>query len=77
MQAHTGANYEFHIIANTVLDLAKRAIEIFESSEVDEKRQFLNYLLQNCQLNGKKLVFTLRNPFDTIALAKSHPLMGA
>ena len=76
MQAHTDADYEFHITANTVLNLAKRALEIFESSETEEKRQFLNYLLQNCQLNGKKLEFSLRNPFDAIALAKSHPLRG-
>lgn len=33
-----------HITANTVLSLASRARDIFESSEVDEKRQLLNFV---------------------------------
>lgn len=66
-EEHTNADTEYHITASTVLNLAKRALEIFKSSEIEEKRQFLGFLLQNCQLYGKKLEFTLRNPFDLIA----------
>lgn len=36
------------------------------SSGVDEKRQLLGFLLQNCSLNEKKLEFTLRSPFNVI-----------
>ena len=71
---HTNADKEYYITASTVLDLAKRTVEIFERSEVDERRQFLNYLLQNCTLNGKKLDFALRNPFNLIAKYSNHPL---
>ena len=52
--------------ANTVLNLSKRAIEIFEGSEVMEKRQFLNYLLQNAELKDRQLTFELRSPFNYI-----------
>lgn len=72
---HTNADREYHITASTVFNLAKRALEIFDSSEVPEKRQFLSYLLQNSVLDGRKLAFTLRNPFNLISQYSSHPTM--
>ena len=55
-----------HVTANTVLSLASRARDIFESSEVDEKRQLLNFVFQNLELKEKKLSVTLREPFKMI-----------
>jgi hypothetical protein len=69
MTGYTDANETFYLTANMTLNLAKQAYEIFESSEVPEKRQLLNFLLQNLQLSGKKLVFTLKAPFDTVLQA--------
>ena len=39
---------------------------MFLSSEVTEKRAFLNFLLQNPVLSGRKLLFKLKSPFDVI-----------
>src|SRR3989344_6383853 len=64
LEEHTNADESYHIAASTVLNLAKRALAIFESSEVPEKRALLNYLLQTSVVQGKKPVFTLRSPFD-------------
>lgn len=64
MQDHSDADEQFYLTANMTMNIAKRAKEIFISSEVDEKRQFLGFLLQNCVLNGKKLDFTMRSPFN-------------
>jgi len=64
MKDHSDADEQFYITANMTLNIAKRAKEIFMSSEVEEKRQFLGFLLQNCILNGKKLDFTMRSPFN-------------
>lgn len=69
IQRHTDADENYYITANTVLNLAKRAYKIFQSSEVSEKRQLLNFLLQNCKLQGKKLLFELKTPFDTVLQA--------
>lgn len=55
-----------HVTANTVLSLASRARDIFESSEVDEKRQLLNFVFQNLELKEKKLSVTLRESFKMI-----------
>ena len=49
-----------------VLSLAQRSKEIFESSEVDEKRQLLNLVFQNLELKDKKLSVHLREPFKII-----------
>ncbi|MEK7504804.1 MAG: hypothetical protein AAB589_00750 [Patescibacteria group bacterium] len=64
MQDHSDADEQFYLTANMTLNIAKRAKEIFMSSEIDEKRQLLSFLLQNCSLNEKKLEFTMRSPFN-------------
>ena len=56
-----------------MLNVAKRALEIFKSSEVQEKRQFLSFLIQNCELQGEKLEFSLRSPFDQIVTFANQP----
>ena len=66
MKDHSDADEQFYITANMTMGIAKRAKEIFVSSEVDEKRQFLGFLLQNCVLNGKELEFSLRSPFNLL-----------
>ena len=67
MEEHSRADEDFYLTAPRVLGLASRALKIFESSEAEEKRTLLNCLLQNCLLNGRKLVFELKSPFDVIA----------
>jgi len=56
----------YNITANTVLNLAKKTYGIFQISEVEEKRQLLNFLLQNLQLKGERLMFKMKKPFDTV-----------
>jgi hypothetical protein len=68
---HDTADYDYHLTINRVLSYAQRAREIFDSSEVKEKRQLLNFLLQNCELKGKNLQYKLKSPFDTLLLAGS------
>ena len=60
---HTKADESYYITAGRVLSLAKNAKNLFESSEIPEKRAILNFLLQNFIVNGKNPHFTLRVPF--------------
>jgi len=73
LREHTSADENYYITVATVLNLAKRAKQLFMSSETDEKRAILNYLLQNCVANGKKLEFTMRSPFNTILELANQP----
>ncbi len=71
----TKADEDYHIVAKTVLNIAQKAEEIFESSEVTEKNQFMKFLLQNPVVDGKKPVFAMREPFSSIAKASGHPTL--
>lgn len=62
-----------YITANIVMNLAARAREIFESSEVDEKRELLNLVFQNLKLEGKKMLTEVREPFSTMIGYKEYP----
>ncbi len=74
MQAHSDAEQDFYLTANKVFNLAKRASEIFESSEPIGKRQLLNFLLQNCTLSGLNLHFKLKEPFNLIVETRHQPI---
>lgn len=73
MANHIDADKASLITVKTVLDLAKRAKEIYESSKVDEKRQILNFFFSNLEMKDKKAIITLRKPFDKLVAVSDHP----
>ncbi len=54
------------------MELANRAPEIYQSSEVEEKRQLVNFLLSNLRLKGKKLLYDYKKPFNAMAFCAKH-----
>jgi site-specific DNA recombinase len=77
MQKHNKADEGFYITVEKILSLAQRAYEIFESSEMEEKRQLLNFILQNLELKGKNLSFETKTPFETVLIANRCSDMGS
>ena len=77
MQDHSRADEQYHLTASRLLDICKRAFEIFESSEPAEKRVFLNFVLQNSVLNQTKPVFTMKPVFAGIVKAHETHNWGA
>ena len=77
MKQFENASNAYYITANTVLSLAQRAEEIFESSEPEEKRQFLNFLFQNLFLDVKNLQYKLKAPFEWVLRANTTHSMGS
>ena len=73
MTRHEKADHNFYVTANMVMNLAARAREIFESSEVEEKRQLLNFVFQNLKLDGKNLSIDTCEPFTTLVDYKQCP----
>lgn len=65
---HSRAHKEFAIALSNLLDIASRANELFEISKPEQKRQLVNFIFSNLKLEGKKLVFNLKMPFDQMAL---------
>ena len=64
--SYNDADYKYHVTAKYILGLARRAGEIFECSNDEEKNELLKLVLSNTTLSAKKLDFTIRKPFDTI-----------
>lgn len=56
------------ITAKHLLSITSRFQEIFNSSEVDEKRQILDLVFQNFLLQDKMLLFNTKTPFKEVLL---------
>lgn len=58
LSEHREADYKYQTTISTVISVARRTKDIFEDcSEPIQKRAFLNYILQNPTVNGKKAIF--------------------
>lgn len=74
LDEHTKADESYYITASTVFNLAKDALELFESSEVPEKRAILNYILSNYTVNEKTPCITMRSPFKELLSLTTEPM---
>jgi len=52
-----------------LFELTDKAYDLFMGSELAERRQLLTLVLQNLKLDGKKVLWELRKPFDLIVEA--------
>jgi len=64
LEQHTEADESFNTTVSTLLDLASRAYELFESSKPEQKRELINLTLSNLQLKGRTLEYQTRKPFS-------------
>ncbi len=64
LERHHSGDDQFKIAVSTLVTLASKAYEIFERSTVDEKRQLMGYVFSNLELEGSKVRFSLKKPFD-------------
>ncbi len=74
LQDHSASDKAFVIGASYLLDVCSRAVELFdaESTKVEQKRYLIDFILSNATLDGEKLQFTLKEPFEAvIALSKT------
>ena len=74
LDEHTKADESYYITASTVFNMAKDALELFESSEVPEKRAILNYILSNYTVNEKTPCITMRSPFKELLSLTTQPM---
>ncbi len=68
LKDHLKADERFLITVSHIMELANRAAELYQSSEVEEKRQLVDFLLSNLRLKGKKLLYDYKKPFNMMAL---------
>ena len=64
IEQHLEDEVSFRTTLESVISVASRAAELFERSKTEQKRQLIAFVFSKLRLNGKKLEFTLRSPFD-------------
>lgn len=75
---HSQGNERFVISASKILEVASRASEMFlsDATPLSTKRRLIQFVLSNTQLEGDKLLFELKTPFDVIAGASKNNSWG-
>lgn len=68
------AEDNYYLTSKYLLEIAKRAYELFKNSEVNEKRQLIKLVLQNLRIEGNLVKYSLLNPFDTIVKCNEQQL---
>jgi site-specific DNA recombinase len=76
LSQYTNADVDYYVNANIILSLCSRAKELFDSSEYEQKREILKILFLNLELDGKKLEYKLKTPFDGVLQASETNKMG-
>lgn len=66
LKALQEAEDNYYTTANYVLDLTNRSYDLFIGSDIEERRQLLNLVLQNLRVDGKKVRLEAKKPFDFI-----------
>ncbi len=68
LEDHANGNKAFLLGASFILDVASRAVEIFdgETVSVERKRYLLDFVFSNLKLNGGTLELPLKQPFGAI-----------
>ena len=64
LERHHEGDDKFKMAVSTLVSLASKAYDIFERSTVDEKRQLIGRLFSNLELEGSKLRYILKTPFN-------------
>ena len=64
IESNNRADNNFAETLVSTLKLASGAGKAFKGSDIEEKRKMINLVFSNLELNGHKLVYTLRPPFD-------------
>ncbi len=74
LSEHRKADYEYQTTVVSLISVARRSKEIFGNcSEPMQKRAFLNFILQNPVINGKKLEFSIASPFNLVLELADRP----
>ena len=64
LEQHHEGNENFKVAATALVTLASKASDIFDCSTTEEKRQLISYVFSNLELEGSKLVYALKTPFN-------------
>jgi site-specific DNA recombinase len=72
IEQHQKGEEGFRATLETLISVASQAADIFARSKSEQKRQLIAFVFSNLKLNGKKLEFSLRSPFDLMVNRRDY-----
>ena len=60
------ADEYFYDSISALMNIASRAKELFESSDIQQKRKLMRFMFTNLNINGANLEYSLKKPFDML-----------
>lgn len=66
LKGHSEADEAFVLSCPYLLELAKRAKELFERSQPEQKNRLLRFVFANTDVQGEKLNYKLKSVFEGI-----------
>ena len=72
IEQHQKGDGDYRITLEGLISLASRAVELFERSKAEQKRELIAFVFSNLRLKGKKLEFSLRSPFDLMVNRRDY-----
>ncbi len=70
--SYSGLVLLLYQIKEYLVELAGKAYELFKRSELEERRQLIKLVLSNLRIEGKKVRYEVKKPFDTIIKYANH-----
>lgn len=72
IEQHQTGDDAFRTTLEALISVASRAADLFERSKAEQKRKLLSLAFSNLRLNGKKLDYAMRSPFDLMVNRPNH-----
>lgn len=77
LKDHDGADSDYYISLNLLLELVQNAGRLFHSANIEQKRKILKLVYWNLELEYGNLRYALRKPFDLfLEPAKTKKWLG-
>lgn len=70
------ADEDYYITASYILELTSRSYELFIGSEMGQKRELIQLVVQNLSFKDGKLSYDLQKPFDSILISEDRSKWG-
>lgn len=72
LSEHYKGDSDFKNSVSALFSLSSKAYELFNSSNIEQKRKLIGFVFSNLKLNGSKLEYSLNKPFDALANFNNH-----
>ena len=50
----------------SILEIANRAYALFKGSQISKKRELINFIFANLEVDGSNLVYKIKEPFNEL-----------